>query len=63
MLQAGDLPYLLDVAGLFFRAMVDPERVAVRVTNGGLSRDRRTSRASLRSVLTTPSTSHSPFMS
>ena len=31
VLQAGDLPDLLDVADLLLRAVVDPERVAVRV--------------------------------
>ena len=31
MLQPGDLPDLLDVAGLLFRAMVDAECIAIRV--------------------------------
>ena len=35
VLQPGDLPDLLDVAGLLLRAVVDPERVAVRRRAGG----------------------------
>ena len=40
VLQPGDLPDLLDVAGLLLRAVVDPEAVAVRVGRGARSPDR-----------------------
>ena len=45
VLQAGDLPDLLDVAGLLLRAVVDPERVALRLGTRARSPGRGTSRA------------------
>ena len=59
MLQPGDLPDLLDVAGLLLRAVVDAERVAAGSDRRPVTGSRNQSGCSM-SVRSTPRISHSP---